>query len=389
MDPVEPTYRLPAKAVLLFQGLALLGGVTLAVGLLLTPQRTWANVLLLSFYLVGLGLGGLLIVALHYVTAAQWSVPLRRVPEAMTALLPVAALGMVAVLLFRPSLYSWSVAADQVPDSPLGHLWLNRPFFLLRALAYLSVWMTFAVAIVRTSRRQDREHDAAPTATNHRLSAGFIVVFGVTCWLASSDWIMSLEPKWPSTIFGVYNFAGILLSALAAVTLLALWLHRYGPLSVALNEDHFHDLGMLLFGFSCFWMYIWFCQYLLIWYANQPEETAYYFLRWQGSWPVWMLLCVVLNWGIPFVILLFRTAKRSPLVLGAICLLVLVGRWVDLFAMILPSQGDTESIPGLLELGLLCGVAGVAGLTFFWAFGKAPVVPLGESLSCTESSVPV
>jgi len=90
---------------------------------------------------------------------------------------------------------------------------------------------------------------------------------------------MSLEPKWPSTIFGVYNFAGILLSALAAVTLLALWLHRYGPLSVALNEDHFHDLGMLLFGFSCFWMYIWFCQYLLIWYANQPEETAYYFLR--------------------------------------------------------------------------------------------------------------
>lgn len=389
MDPVEPTYRLPAKAVLLFQGLALLGGVTLAVGLLLTPQRTWANVLLLSFYLVGLGLGGLLIVALHYVTAAQWSVPLRRVPEAMTALLPVAALGMVAVLLFRPSLYSWSVAADQVPDSPLGHLWLNRPFFLLRALVYLSVWMAFAVAIVRTSRRQDREHDAAPTATNHRLSAGFIVVFGVTCWLASSDWIMSLEPKWPSTIFGVYNFAGILLSALAAVTLLALWLHRYGPLSVALNEDHFHDLGMLLFGFSCFWMYIWFCQYLLIWYANQPEETAYYFLRWQGSWPVWMLLCVVLNWGIPFVILLFRAAKRSPLVLGAICLLVLVGRWVDLFAMILPSQGDTASIPGLLELGLLCGVAGVAGLTFFWAFGKAPVVPLGESLSCTESSVPV
>ena len=389
MNPVEPTYRLPAKAVLLFQGLALVGGITLVVGLWLTPQRTWANVLLLSFYLVGLGLGGLLIVALHYVTGAQWSVPLRRVPEAMTALLPVAALGMVAVLLFRPSLYSWLVETDQVPDSPLGHLWLNRPFFLLRALVYLAVWMAFAVAIVRTSRRQDRERDAAPTRTNLRLSSAFLVVFGFTCWLAGSDWIMSLEPKWSSTIFGVYNFAGILLTSLAAVTLLVLLLQRHGPLSAALNEDHFHDLGTLLFGFSCFWMYIWFCQYLLIWYANQPEETAYYFHRWQGAWPALMLLAMILNWGIPFVLLLFRAAKRAPRVLGAVCVLVLVGRWFDLFTMIFPSQGESVSIPGPLELGLLCGAAGVAGLTFFWAFGKAPVVPLNDPLSCAESSVPV
>jgi len=389
MNPVEPTYRLPTKVVRLFQALTLLGGVTLVIGLLLTPQRTWANVLLLSNYLLGLGLGGLLIVSLHYVTGARWSVPVRRVAEAMTAVLPVGSLGMVAVLLFRPSLYPWLVATDQVPDSPLGHLWLSRPFFLLRALVYLAVWMAFAAAIVQTSRRQDREHDAAPTRTNLRLSAAFLVAFGFTCWLASSDWIMSLEPKWSSTIFGVYNFAGILLTSLAAVTLLALWLQRHGPLSAALSEDHFHDLATLLFGFGCFWMYIWFCQYMLIWYANQPEETVYYFHRWQGAWPALMLLSVIFNWGIPFVLLLFRAAKRAPRVLGTVCLLVLVGRWFDLFTMIFPSQGDAASIPGPLELGLLCGAAGVTGLIFFWSFGNAPVVPLNDPRLCEESSIPV
>ncbi len=389
MNPVEPTYRLPTKAVRLFQGLMLLGGIGLTLGLLWTPQRTWANILLLSYYLVGLGLGGLLIVALHYVTGARWSVPLRRVPESLTAVLPVGAAGIMAVLLFRPSLYPWLITADQVPDSPLGHLWLNRPFFLLRALIYLAVWMAFAAAIVRTSRRQDREHDAAPTWTNIRLSAAFLVVFGVTCWLASSDWIMSLEPKWSSTIFGVYNFAGIFLTSLAAVTLLALWLQRHGPLSAAVTKDHFHDLGTLLFGFSSFWMYIWFCQYLLIWYANQTEETEYYIHRWQGAWPVLMLLDVVLNWGIPFLVLLFRAAKCSPGVLGVVCLLVLIGRWFDLFVMIFPSQQNGTAIPGPLEWGLLCGAAGVAVLVFFWSFGNAPVVPLNDPHLCEESSIPV
>lgn len=387
MTSLEPTYRLPTMAVRLFQGLTLLGVVSLVLGLVWMPQRTWANILLLSYYLIGLGLGGLLIVALHYVTGARWSVPLRRVPESLTAVLLGGAVGIMAVLLFWPSLYPLSIRADQVPDSPLGHLWLNRPFFLFRALVYLAVWMAFAATIVRTSRRQDREHDAAPTWMNHRLSAAFLVVFGITCWLASSDWIMSLEPKWSSTIFAVYQFSGILLTSLAAVTLLVLWLHRYGPLSAAVTKDHFHDLGTLVFGFSSFWMYIWFCQYLLIWYTNQPDETVYFVHRWQGVWPVLMLLDVVFNWGIPFLVLLFRAAKRSPSVLGSVCFLVLIGRWFDLFVMIFPSQQDGTSIPGLLECGLLCGAVGVVGLVFFWSFGNAPVVPLNDPRLYEERSI--
>jgi hypothetical protein len=362
------SHRPPARLIQLFQLLTLLGGIALAAGLFLTPERTWVNLLLASYCLVGLGLGGLLLVALHYVTGARWSAPLLRIPEAMAAVLPLAAAGLVAIVLFRPSLYPWSEGVSSpASESPLQHLWLNRPFFILRSLAYLAVWLAFAVAIVRASRRQSNDGAAIPV----RLSAAFLVVFGVTCWLASYDWIMSLEPQWGSTIFGVYNFAGIFLSGLAAVVLLVLWLHRYSPVHAVLNQDHLHDLGTLLFAFSSFWMYTWFCQYLLIWYVNNPEETAYYRRRWEGTWPVLSLLDVVLNWGIPFLVLLFRAAKRNPWVLGSVACVVLVGRWVDLSLMILPSQAELTPIPGLCEAGVFLGAAALFALAVLRGLGKA------------------
>jgi hypothetical protein len=379
MNAGELTYRLPTKAVLLFLSMAILGGVTLAVGLFLTPQRTWINVLLVSYYLVGLGLGGLLLVSLHYVTGARWSLPLRRVPEAMTGVLPVATVGLAAVLLCRPSLYPWSVSASPgESESPLQQIWLNRPFFLIRSAIYLVLWLVFAAAVVRNSRRQDEEDAPARTMKNIRLSALLLVVFGVTGWLASYDWIMSLEPQWASTIFGVYNFAGLFLSALAAVILLVIWLRWYGPLRATLTEDHLHDLGTLLFAFSSFWMYTWFCQYLLIWYVNNPEETVYFRQRRHGHWPEVLFLDLALNWGVPFLILLFRSAKRSPLVLGAVAVVVLAGRWVDLSLMINPSQSDSVPIPGIIEVGLLVGIAGLFALAVFRSLSKAPLVPLHD-----------
>jgi hypothetical protein len=335
----DNSYRFPVKVAVPLLILALVGGAALAVGLFQEPDRTWIHLLLLSYYLVGLGLAGLLLVALHYITGARWSLPIRRVPEAMTAVLPVAAAGLAAVFLCRLSLYPWSLPdTSAAAESPFQRLWLNRSFFLFRSLVYLALWIAFAAAIVRNSRRQDRGRDPAPTWRNIRLSAAFLVVFGVTCWLASCDWIMSLEPRWSSTIFAVYNFAGLFLSGLAAVVLLVLCLRHLSPLQGVLNEDHLHDLGTLLFAFSSFWMYTWFCQYLLIWYVNNPEETAYLRRRWNGDWPVVLLLDLVLNWGLPFVVLLFRSAKRSPRILGTVAFFVLVGRWIDLSLMILPSQ---------------------------------------------------
>jgi hypothetical protein len=379
MSTGEFRYRVPVTTVLLSTALAILGACTLAAGLLQAPQRTWINVLLVSYYLIGLGLGGLLLVALHYVTGARWSVAWRRVPEAMTAVLPVAAVGLAVVLLFQPSLYPWSMPSSRAgSDSPLQQFWLSRPFFLVRSLVYVALWLAFAALVVRNSRRQDRGGDTAPTRKNIRLSAAFLVVFGVTCWLASYDWIMSLEPEWASTIFGVYNFAGLFLSSLAAVILLVIWLRRRSPLQSVLTEDHLHDLGTLLFAFSSFWMYTWFCQYLLIWYVNNPEETAYYRQRWQGIWPAFLFLDLALSWGIPFLVLLFRSAKRSPGILGAVAVAVLVGRWIDLLLMIGPSQGEAGLMPGWIEGGLVLGMVGLFTLAVFRALGRASLVPLHD-----------
>ena len=156
MTAYEGTDRLPTRAPQAFWILTLLGGIALAAGLYLEPQHTWVDLFVVSNYLIGLGLSGLLLIALHYVTGARWSLPVRRVYEAMTAILPLAAIGLAAVLFCRPSLYSWAVAPASIgSESPLRHLWLNRPFFLARSVVYLGLWLAFAAAVVRNSRRQD------------------------------------------------------------------------------------------------------------------------------------------------------------------------------------------------------------------------------------------
>jgi hypothetical protein len=350
------------------------------VGLLRAPERAWLNLLLVSYYLLSLGLGGLVFVAIQYVTGAGWSVALRRVPEAMAAILPVAALGLAAVFLVRPSLYPWagphSGEAGVAPS--LRQAWFNEPFFLARAAFYLLCWSVLGFALVRTSRRQDRDGDPARTGTNVRLSAAFLVVFGVTFWLASQDWLMSLDPEWSSTIFAVYQFAGLFLGGLAGMILLAAGLRWLGPCRDVLTAAHLHDLGKLLFGFSSFWMYLWFCQYLLIWYVNIPEEAVWFTRRLHGGWVPLFILNLVLNWGVPFVILLPQATKRRAGVLAAVALVVLAGRWLDLYLEILPRSGDVPLAGAPWEIGLLAGAVGLFGLVFCAALGTAALIPIGD-----------
>ncbi|MBI3682666.1 MAG: hypothetical protein HY235_20010 [Acidobacteria bacterium] len=355
--------------------MTLAGAVTAAAGLLLAPQRTWANLLLACLFLLGLGLAGIFFVALQYATGAGWSVAFRRVPEAMSAVLPYGAAGLLLVLLLRPSLYSWTESLPGDPAFWFKRLWLNYPFFLLRSAVYLGLWILFSRRIVGLSRRQDRDNDVRFTRSNIRLSVLFIVVFAFTCWLASFDWIMSLEPEWYSTIFGVYNFAGLFSSGLAMILVLAITLERAGPLRGYLTADHLHDLGKLLFAFSTFWMYIWFSQYMLIWYANIPEETNYFVRRLNGFWEPVFILNFLLNWAAPFAVLLHVPAKRSPGMLLKIAWTVLVGRWVDLYLMILPTFAGKLPVFGIWEVGIIAGAAGLFFLVVLRALGQAEIVP--------------
>jgi hypothetical protein len=376
-------FQAPPRLHAAARALLAVGAVTLLVGLPLAPRETWANVLLVSFYVLGLGLAGAAFVALHYVTGAGWGVALRRVPEAMTAAIPVGAAGVLAVAVFgSQDLYPWvnltPEAAHEAANSPFRQAWLTWPFFLVRTVAYCVGWTVLAWAIVRTSRRQDGDGDVAHTFANVRRSAGFLVFFAVSLWLASYDWFMSLEAPWSSTVFGVYHFAGLFQSGLAAIILGVIALRRAGPFRGVLSGDHLHDLGKLLFAFSIFWMYTWFCQYMLVWYTNVPEETGYYVRRLEGVWQPLLFLNLALNWLVPFLVLLPRSTKRDAGVLARVCVAVLCGRWLDLYLMTLPSLAAPVWVSGLLEAGLAAGAAGAFLLAFLRALGGASLVPVNE-----------
>ena len=222
------------RTVRQMQALASVGGLTLLAGLVFAPQQIWLNLLLVSYYLLGLSLAGMVWVAVQYVSGAHWSTALRRVPEAMAGLLPLAALGILAVLLFHPSLYPWTGGLHSEGEAiGFKKAWLSLPFFRVRAVIYLLGWLGWTWAMLRSSRLQDADGELRHTRTRTRLAASFLVFFGITFCLASFDWIMSLEPEWYSTIFGFYNFAGLFVSGLAVLTLLLVWLQQHSRSEVA------------------------------------------------------------------------------------------------------------------------------------------------------------
>lgn len=321
-----------------------LGALLLVLGLYLQAERGWGNLLLTSFNLACVGLGGLFLLAIQSITGARWSDPILKAHRAMPALLPVAGLLMLLIFFGVTVLYPWArpeAASNHLLHGRLG--WLNRPFFFGRVVVIFAAWIWVGHLLARKGKG----------------AALFILVFGLTFTLANFDWLMSLEPVWSSTIFAIYGFSGMFLQGIAIVTISAIVLRRVG-LIPAVSKAQNHDLGKLLFAFSCFWAYIFLSQFLLIWYANIPEETGPMRLLLQGRWMPLFYLNLVLNFGLPFVLLLQRKAKTNETVLLSACAILLAGRWLDLYLQIMPpvlqnlppAFGPAELGGVLLQLGL-------------------------------------
>lgn len=355
-------------------GIALLAVV---VGLRWAPERTWSALLLSNLYLLFMCLAGALLISIHYLAGAGWWVVLRRVPEAMMAGLPVGAVLMLTLFFGRAVLYPWARGGEEGGASA----YLNPAFVFLRMLTVLIVWVGLAWAMRHASLRQDLEGATGAAARHRRLviySALFAVTFAVTFSVVSVDWIMSLDPHWASTIFGVYVFAGLLVSGIAAVTLTVIILRAQGgPLRDVVSESHLHDLGKLLFAFSTFWAYIWISQYLLIWYGNLPDEITYYARRTGDGWLAWFLVNPAINWAVPFLVLLPRASKRNPRLLGAVCVLILCGHYLDLYLLIAPDTLPAPSI-GPLEVLVPIGYASLFVFITQRALAQAPLVPLRD-----------
>ncbi|MBI2815788.1 MAG: hypothetical protein HYX72_02495 [Acidobacteria bacterium] len=359
-------------------------GVAAAVliaGMFVAPERAWVSLWMGSFLLICLGLAGLFFVALQYASGAVWSIVLRRVGEAMSSALPAGAVGILLVLIAHPSLFPWYHHPVHTEGwAAFKHAWLSYPFFFARALIYIAVWLGFGWAIRRNSNRQDNESGPELSRRNTRLSVIFMVAFAFTFWLASTDWVMTLEPHWSSTIFGIYNFSGMFVAGVAALALVTIALRNVGPLRGTVTGAHFLDLGRLLVAFSTFWMYIWFSQYMLIWYTNFNEETAYMLLRSSHGWGKLFVLNVILNWGVPFLLLLPRANKKNPHTLAAGAVILLAGRIVDVYLLIAAPFSPQSPVPSVWDFAALVLVAGVFITLTFRTFFSSEPVPLGDPL---------
>lgn len=338
----------------------------LAVGVVADPARAWGGLLTASLFGVMLALGGSVFIAINGVSGARWWEPVKPPASAISATLPVPAATLVATLLLGlGALYPWvHPGAHESPAIAAKAAWLNPPLFLARALIVLLVWLGLG-AVLRT--RLAGANDPASRSRFARASAVFLVLLGPTISVAFWDWAMSLEPEWFSTMFAVYWFSGIYLGGIAAVALLALRLDGRGGCPVRLTDAARHDLGKLLFAFSLFWAYIWFCQYLLIWYSNLPEETPYYARRLSGGWSTLFWLNPVLNFAVPFVVLMSERAKKNRAALAQVSIVVLLGRWIDTYLQVGPAVGPLPGFPIyavassaalLLAMGLTIGSLG-------------------------------
>ncbi len=328
-----------------------IGGILLVIGLVLGIAAFFVDSYRASFaYLVSfifflsIVVGSLFLVALEYAANADWSTPFRRVSEFLAAGLPLLLIFAIPLLFNTSSLFQWSHADFVNSDKMLQakSAYLNTPFFMVRVFAIIIIWIFFYFLIIRNSRKQDDTGNQALTKRNITLSVIFIPIFAITITLVAVDWIMSLESKWFSTIFGVYLFAGVAWSSLAALTLTSIKLKEKGFLHPAVKEDHYYSLGTLMFAFTAFWGYIAFSQYMLIWYGNLPEETFWFMQRWAGGWKIVSVLLIVTHFIVPFFYLISYEAKTNLKKLKFISIWILCVHLLDLYWLIMPSMSRND-----------------------------------------------
>jgi hypothetical protein len=355
--------------------------------------RIWKNLWHNSVFFTGISLIGVFFLAFNYVAWAGWGAALKRVPEAFGYYLPIAAVTIIVVFLFgnhqlfhwtheylyNPKLADGSVNTqyDEIIAGKSGYL--NMPFFWIRTILYFVLWILFWWVLRRNSVKEDIEGGLKWYDSSIVWSAGFLVVFGVTSSTAAWDWVLSIDTHFFSTMFGWYVFASWFVTGLATITLFVVFLKDAGYLKV-INQSHLHDLGKFVFAFSIFWTYIWFAQFLLIYYANIPEESVYFVERLQNDpyTPIFFMNLII-NFVFPFLILMTRDAKRQSMILKIVCFAVIIGHWMDFYIMLTPGvlkqYGGLDATTLFLELGMALIFAGIFIFTVLFGLTKAALVP--------------
>lgn len=322
----------------------------LVLGAMAEQKRFGSGLLLGAVYLAGLGIGAMFILALLTVTGARRDEYFCEVLYRLVSAVPVAGVLLMTVVLVFRDIYPWFMQAQ----AGLRQFWLSWPAFVLRSAAYFVIWTVFG---------RFMRHGPASVP----VASGFLVVGALTGWLAATDWLMSLEPDWSSTIFGMYVLLGFISSSIAAALVTGAVGRPCPGRQVAFGEQQRIDIAAMLFAANCLWMYLWFCQYMLIWYTNQSHEISYYALRTTDGWEWPFFGTIVFHWVLPFVLLLSRAGKRHGITAMVAGSSTLIGHWLDLYVVIMPAVDPTLLFPGLVELGILLG-----GVVFYLRIMPGP-----------------
>ena len=348
----------------------------------LLKNKPWSALYVALFFFFMISLGTLTFYAIQHAAQAGWSVVLFRVMEAITAYLPVG--GVLLFVFFVLSgfhmihLFTWMdpevVAHDELIQNKSGYL--NVPFFLGRAAFYIIGWVLYRQYARKLTLAQDTATDISNYKKLFKSSAAFLVFYLVTESMMSWDWIMSLDPHWFSTLFGWYVFASMIVSAITTIALVSIYLKGKGYLEFV-NDSHLHDLAKYMFGFSIFWTYLWFSQFMLIWYANIPEEVTYFVSRF-NEYKIPFLGMLVLNFVFPILVLMNSDYKRVNWFIVCTGIVILIGHYIDIFVVVMPATVGDQSSIGIPEISAVMLILGLFIYVVFSALTKAPLLAKGS-----------
>ena len=338
-------------------------------------NRPYAALYVAAFFFMMISLGALAFYAIQYASQSGWSPVLFRVMQAITYYLLPGALIVLAIAFFADKhLFIWMdpdvVAHDKLIQAKAG--WLNKTAFLIRGLIFIGGWSLYRYFSRKFSLAQDLANDNKNFKRNFQISAGFLVFYIYTESMMSWDWIMSVDPHWFSTLFGWYVFASMIVSGITTIALMTIYLKSKGYIKFV-NDSHLHDLAKYMFGFSVFWAYLWFSQFMLIWYANIPEEVTYFVTRIE-DYTIPFFTMFALNFIFPFLVLMNSNYKRIPWFIVMAGIIILIGHYMDVYNMIMPATvGDRWGF-GLPEISALALFSGLFIILVFYSLSKAPLL---------------
>ena len=377
-------FTINKKAKNLSIALMSIGIIALIFGFVTDAHGTWPALLFNTYFYLGISVFAVFFVAMQYVAEAGWSIVLKRVPEAIMAALPFFSIIMLFIvfssIMHWNHIYHW--LHEGIMDPASEHYdriiagkepYLNATFFIVRTIIYLLIWNYFAKKLRRLSILEDANGGTSYHNSGVKTSAWFMVFFAVTSATASWDWIMSIDTHWFSTIFGWYIFAEWSAIGFTTILLFTLYLQKQGYLE-DVNENHIHDLGKWIFAFSLVWTYMWFSQFMLIWYANIPEEVTYYTARLEVSnYRFLFWFSMLINFILPIILLMSRDAKRHKGRLIFVSVFILIGHWLNSYLLVTPGVLNTHGHIGVTEIGIGIGFAGLLIYLTLNALEKAPM----------------